>query len=144
MLRTGRISENDLKEVAVLEAEIFSDAWSRKGLAETLEQPGAVIFGVWEDEMLAGYVILYFVLDEGEIERIAVRKALRRRGAARMLFECVLEFCREKRIERLFLEVRRSNVAAQAFYRRCGFQENGIRKNFYTNPSEDAILYIWN
>ncbi len=91
MFRTGRISESDLKEVAALEAEIFSDAWSRKGLAETLEQPGAVMFGVWEDEMLAGYVILYFVLDEGEIERIAVRKALRRKGAARMLFECVLE-----------------------------------------------------
>ena len=92
MFRTGRISKSDLKEVAALEAEIFSDAWSGKGVAETLEQPGAAMFGVWEDEMLAGYVILYFVLDEGEIERIAVRKALRRKGAARMLFECVLEY----------------------------------------------------
>lgn len=140
MLRADRISEQELEQIAGLEREIFSDAWSRKGLLDTFRQSGAVIFGVWEEREFAGYAILYFVLDEGEIPRIAVKEAFRRRGAASILFQKILEFCQKKGIDTLFLEVRESNAPALNFYRKCGFKENGIRKNFYTNPSEDAIL----
>lgn len=143
MLHTDQIREKDLEELAALEQEIFPDPWSKKGLEETLGQPGAVIFGVWEEEILAGYVIFYYVPDEGEIARIGVARPFRRRGAAGMLFERLLMFCAERGVEKLFLEVRESNAPARAFYRKCGFKENGIRKKFYTNPSEDAILMDW-
>lgn len=140
MLRTGEICEQDLAQIAELEQEIFSDAWSIRGVTDTFRQSGAVIFGVWEEEELAGYAVLYFVLDEGEIPRIAVKESFRRRGAAGMLFQKIRSFCVEKGIRNLFLEVRESNAPALTFYRKCGFKESGIRKNFYTNPSEDAIL----
>ena len=90
--------------------------------------------------MLIGYVIFYYVLDEGEIARVAVDPAYRRKGAAARLLHAVEDFCEEKGIDRLMLEVRKSNVPAISFYREYGFAEDGIRKNYYKNPVEDAVL----
>lgn len=129
-----------LLEIAGLEKEIFPDPWSEKSLAETLKQPQAVIFGVWEDGMLAGYVILYYAMDEGEIARIAVKDSFRRRGAARAMLLKLEEFCRESGVDRLFLDVREGNSPAIALYEGYGFKKDGIRKRFYVNPTEDAIL----
>lgn len=140
MLCIQRAGEKDAGEIAALEGEVFSDAWGRQGVCDTLKNPGASIFCAWEEGQLIGYLILYFVLDEGEIARIAVRKPSRRKGAAGKLLGRALEFCAEKEIRTLFLEVRKSNAPAIAFYRKWGFKEDGIRKNFYTDPPEDAIL----
>lgn len=134
------VQESELAEVAELEREIFSDAWSKKALIETYSQSHTVIAGAWQDERLLGYVILYYVMDEGEIARIAVRSSARRQGVAGRILSYIEEFCKERDGERLLLDVRESNVPAIAFYRKCGFKKDGIRKNFYTNPTEDAIL----
>lgn len=139
MLEVRKVCREELFQVAQLEREIFSDAWSEQALLDTWEQQ-AVILGVWDGRMLAGYLILYYVPDEGEIVRIAVKEALRRQGAAGMLLLYAKEFCREKEVEKLFLEVRESNVPAITFYKKHGFRADGIRKKFYTNPTENAIL----
>ena len=86
MIKVSLISENDIAAVAALEKEIFSDAWSEKSIRETYEQSHALIIGAWEEETLTGYVIFYYVLDEGEIARIAVAPQCRRKGVAARLF----------------------------------------------------------
>lgn len=125
---------------AALEQKIFSDAWSLSGLAETFEQEHTLLIGAWEGEKLAGYVIFYYVLDEGEIARIAVDQTFRRKGVGRCLIGALEVACEEKGINRILLDVRKSNESAREFYRKTGFSEDGSRRGFYTNPSEDAIL----
>lgn len=131
---------SDLPEIAALESEIFSDAWSLKSLEETWNQKNAVIFAAKTEEKIAGYLIFYYVLDEGEIARIATATSVRRQGAAGRLFREFVSFCQDQQITRIMLEVRESNEAARRFYEKCGFKEDGIRKNYYENPQENAIL----
>ena len=69
---------NEIADVAALERHIFSDAWTENGIRETLCQENGIVLGIWKGEFLAGYVILYYVLDEGEIARIAIDSACRR------------------------------------------------------------------
>lgn len=135
------LEETDLPRIADLELAIFPDAWSLPALQESLRQKSRTWFrGIWLEGLLIGYVIFYYVLDEGEIARIAVDPAYRRKGAAARLLHAVEDFCEEKGIDRLMLEVRKSNVPAISFYREYGFAEDGIRKNYYKNPVEDAVL----
>lgn len=131
---------NEIADVAALERHIFSDAWTENGIRETLCQDNGIVLGMWKGELLAGYVILYYVLDEGEIARLAVEPACRRQGVAGSMLEHLGKICKEKGIWRLLLEVRTGNEAARSFYKKCGFTEDGVRKGYYTNPCEDAIL----
>lgn len=135
------LEETDLPRIADLELAIFPDAWSLSALQESLHQKSRTwLGGIWLDGLLIGYVIFYHVLDEGEIARIAVDPVYRRKGAAARLLHAVEDFCEEKGIDRLMLEVRKSNVPAISLYREYGFAEDGIRKNYYKNPVEDAVL----
>ena len=136
------ISEADfpeLPEIAALEREIFPDAWSLKSLEETWKQ-NAAIFVAKTKEGMAGYLIFYYVLEEGEIARIATAHSVRRQGAASQMFRKLLDFCREQKITRIMLEVRENNEAARQFYGKCGFTKDGIRRNYYENPKENAVL----
>ena len=135
-----KISENDIEAVAALESGIFPDPWSAKSIKETHENNSACILGAYKEEVLIGYVIFYYVLDEGEIARIAVSPSYRRQGVADQIFMGLIDFCRRKDIERILLDVRISNEPAIAFYRKSGFADDGIRKNFYDNPKEHALL----
>ena len=140
MTEIRRISGNDIDAVASLEAEIFPDPWSVKSIKETCENQNACVLGAYKKGKLIGYVIFYYVLDEGEIARIAVSPLYRRQGVAEQIFAGLLAFCAEKNIERILLDVRISNEPAIAFYRKAGFADDGIRKNFYENPKEHALL----
>lgn len=132
--------KQDAARIAALEREIFQDPWTENGIRETLCQNNTAVIGAWKDGKLAGYVILYYVLDEGEIARIAVDSQNRRQGVAGLLFERVLEVCGCRGIARLMLEVRESNEVAIAFYRKCGFTRDGLRRGYYEKPKEDAVL----
>ncbi|MCQ2508663.1 MAG: ribosomal protein S18-alanine N-acetyltransferase [Dorea sp.] len=134
------IDETDIPKVAELEKEIFSDAWTEGGIKESFEQKQARIAGAYVDGELKGYLIIYYVLDEAEIARIAVSEDARRLGLAGELMDWLLAFSEEHDIERILLDVRESNVAARAFYTKWGFQIDGIRKRFYTDPVESAVL----
>ena len=130
----------DLSEIAALEKKIFPDAWSLKSLEETWNQKNAAIFVAKTEGKTAGYLIFYYVLDEGEIARIATAHSMRRQGAAGQMFRKLLAFCQEQKITRIMLEVRENNEAARRFYEKCGFTEDGIRRNYYENPKENAVL----
>ena len=140
MLSIKRIKEEDLEIIAAFEKEIFPDSWGMIGLKESLYQNHTVLLGAWEEEKLVGYVIFYFAADEGEIARIAVEPSMRRKGVASHLLLELENICEEKKIVKMLLDVRETNETAIEFYKSHGFTEDGIRKNFYTKPVEDAVL----
>lgn len=140
MLTIRRMKESDIPEVARLEKEIFPDPWSEGAISETFEQEHTLLLVAYEDRKLIGYLILYFVLEEGEIARIAVIPECRRQGVgARMLLE-LEDLCEDNGITKLLLDVRESNETAISFYTSYGFVQDGVRRNFYSDPQEDGIL----
>lgn len=140
MLTIKEIEKKDIKRIHQLETEGFPDPWSIAGIGESLEQPCTVLLGAWLSDLLAGYVICYCAADELEIARIAVDPAVRRKGTAASLLAALKDICLERGIRKILLDVRQSNKAAIRLYEKAGFIRDGVRKNFYTQPAEDAIL----
>lgn len=140
MLEIREIKEKDLTKLARMEENIFSDAWSLEGLRDSFRNPQTILLGAWDSDSLIGYVIFYHVLDEGEIARIAVDESRRRLGVARELLTELGNICEDKGISRWMLDVREHNLAAISFYHSYGFVQDGMRKNFYTDPAESAVL----
>lgn len=98
------------------------------------------VFAAFRGEKVAGFAILSTVLDEAEILEVAVAGNLRREGIASGLMSEILEWCKKNGISQIFLEVRESNFPAINYYKKFGFSGNGFRKNYYRNPSENAVL----
>ena len=133
-------TEIDIKYIAELEEKIFSDAWTEKSVQDTFEQKQAFITVAEDEGEIVGYCIVYYVMDEAEIARVATCETVRRKGIGKGLLQYTCDCCREKQIERLMLDVRESNEGAIAFYKKHGFQTDGIRKHFYEMPKENAVL----
>lgn len=140
MLNVRNMVPADGQEVAKLEMQIFSDAWSEKSILDTLKQSQAFIVVAEQGNAIVGYCIVYFVLDEAEIARVAVDASLRKQGVGQELLRKTCQICKEKGIERLLLDVREGNENARRFYQAFGFEVDGLRKNFYDNPKEHAVL----
>lgn len=140
MLSVRSMKIADGEAVSELEKQAFSDAWSEKSILETLEQPQAFILVAESGDEIVGYCIVYFVLDEAEIARIAVKSSRRRQGVGQELLRATCRICIQRGIARLLLDVRESNSGARTFYSEFGFEEDGVRKNFYQNPQEHAVL----
>lgn len=135
------MEEKHLSALAALERICFSDPWSENAFRAELGNPGAR-FMVAQDSagMLLGYLGLHYVLDEGYIANIAVDPLFRRQGIGSALLEDAADFARQAGLAFLTLEVRKSNLGAQALYREHGFCPVGVRKNYYRDPAEDALL----
>ena len=140
MIAFREMQHTDAAAVAKLEKELFSDAWSEKSITETLEQENTFCFIAEDKTEIFGYILVYYVLDECEIARIGVAPAMRRQGIASFLLHELVMFCYAYSMNRILLDVRESNEAARAFYKSRGFLEDGVRKNFYENPKESAVL----
>ena len=135
-----RMREEDLADVARLEKEIFSDPLSENAIRDSMEQSQMLLLSALEDCVLVGYLIVYYVLEDGEIARIAVESDFRRNGVASRLLKELAFICADNGVNKLLLDVRESNESAKAFYKKKGFVLDGVRKNYYTNPTENAIL----
>ena len=136
------MTADHLEELEKLERICFSRPWSRKMLAEELENECAA-FLVAEDAAtgkVVGYAGLLVVADEGYITNVAVFPAYRRRGIATQLIQVFINFAKGNRLAFLTLEVRPGNAAAIALYQGFGFKEAGRRKNYYDLPKEDALI----
>lgn len=130
-----------LPQLTALERICFpADPWSETLYRAALDNPAvAILLAQGEDGALLGYAVLSTVLDEGNLDNIAVAPEARRRGVADALLDVLTGFGREH-LTTLMLEVRASNVAAIALYKKHGFAAVGQRKNYYDAPREDAIL----
>ena len=134
-------TESDLAAVAALERRWSSEPWSEQGFYEFCRQKNAHLLVLYDKEKLIGYLALRNAADTGEIDTFAVAPEYRRRGAGRALLSFALDFAAKNGAAQVFLEVRESNESARSLYESLGFAVCGIRKRFYQNPTEDAILY---
>lgn len=139
-----RIMQNDdLKRVTEIEQSIFSLPWSLKSFQDSICQKNTIFLVAESEESgIIGYCGMYFLFEEGEIVNVAVDEKHRRKGAGEQMLLELFQAGHEKSVERFLLEVRKSNEPAIRFYKKLGFQESGIRKNFYEKPSEDAVI-MW-
>lgn len=133
----------DAVALATLEQSIFADAWSAAQYATLLGQKHFVAAGSWRGTDLLGFVSAYSIEKEMEIVNVGVRADLRRQGLALDLLYFFLDQAQDRQVERIFLEVRVSNRAALGLYARTGFVHTGLRKGYYTNTGEDALLLTW-
>lgn len=130
--------EGDLSSLLAMEAECFRTPYREEALRPMLSQSFEKNYLALSDGEAVGYLLATMIAGESEILRIAVRKEMRGRGVARALLSRLLEELPEDTA--YFLEVRRSNAAAIALYTAFGFEGYAERKNYYKNPSEDAVL----
>ena len=136
--------EELLPQLQQIEQRSFSVPWTEAMLRLQLD-PNSHVFLTAETEegLVAGYVGMMYVLDEGYISNVAVAPEHRRRGVADLLLDALAERARELRLRFLTLEVRRSNGPAIALYQKHGFSVVGQRKDYYEKPREDALLMTW-
>lgn len=137
-----KMQTEDLTEVCRIEKENFSLPWSEKSFLESMERKDTVFLTALIGEEVAGYIGCYCIAGTGEITNVAVKSTHRRKGIGGMLLEKLYEEGAALETCEFFLEVRESNEAAIALYSRQGFAKEGIRKNFYEKPIENAVI-MW-
>jgi len=130
-------TEADLPAIAALERRCFADPWSADSFRAFL--PGVALLAE-DGSGLLGYVFALHAADVGEILNVAVAPEARRRGVGAALVERACAFLVGLGADTVFLEVRESNVAAQALYRGLGFSAVGRRRRYYRRPLEDALV----
>ena len=133
-------TQKDAEILAEIEAAVFSDAWSLAAMKGHLDGTCSVALLLTADGVPVGSLTGSLLAPEGEVYRVAVLPAYRRRGLARALLSAFLKAARAENVGELFIEVRASNSAAQGLYRSFGFTEYGVRHNYDKAPNEDAIL----
>lgn len=133
--------ERDLVRILRIEKECFTDPWSINLFRDALGEPHNRVFVLEEDEDgVVGYTVSVIVLDEGSLDNLAVTVSKRGQGGGRMLLENVLEDARKNGVKRFFLEVRSTNERAIELYDKAGFTRLSVRKSYYQDPVEDAIV----
>ena len=130
----------DLEQVMPIEEECFSVPWTENGFFTFLIRQDALFLVAEEDDEILGYIGILTVLDEGEITNVCVRPSARRRHVGARLLEELLGRVETGDVAVIHLEVRESNAAAIALYEKFGFVRDGLRRNYYEEPKEDALL----
>lgn len=136
-------NKEHLPLVAALEKITFSAPWTEKSLEFFLDELNFCAM-LLDDGELASYCTVTTVLDEAQIVNVATDPRFKRQGFAKSVLEYVFEECRKREISSVSLEVRESNEGAIALYRALGFEVLGKRKNFYADPTEDALVMVKN
>ena len=135
-----KASLEDLDAIEQIEQEAMSTPWSRQSF-ETAITAAHTIFLVAEDgTSVIGFAVLYLTPPEAELPDIVVASGYRGHGVGRELLTQLFVEARSHSVENIFLEVRISNAAAIQLYTGFGFEQIGTRKNFYSKPTEDALL----
>ena len=134
------MNESHVAQIAALEKQCFSDPWSENSVASELENPLSLWLIAEEDGAVCGYVGSQTVLDETDMMNIAVHPDCRRKGIAAALITELVSRLKARGSRVLRLEVRESNFSAIALYEALGFTQLGLRKNYYKNPKENALI----
>lgn len=133
---------DDISQVAEIERQIFSIPWSEKAFRNSMESDNTIYIVAKENDNVAGYAGMYLSFEEGNITNVAVNPLSRRKGIGEKIVRDILNRAYEKGVRDVFLEVRETNNVAIALYEKIGFKEEGIRKNFYDKPRENALI-MW-
>ena len=135
------VTPEDIAAIVAIEKVAFSDPWSARSFREALDEP-TVYFACARSDAgeVLGYVVAWFVADQGEVANIAVAPAGWGTGIGRALLDASLSEARSRGVATVYLEVRDSNERARRLYRSRQFEEIGRRRNYYRRPVEDAIV----
>ena len=138
------MTREHIGKIAELEKICFSTPWSESGLNEEIDNPQSHFIVAVEDQKILGYIGVQEIVGEAYITNIAVFPEYRRQGVARKLLEKAIDDAKQRECMFITLEVRKSNSNAIALYDKLDFKNVGERKNFYTNPTENAIIMTKN
>ena len=137
------MTESDIKEIAELEKECFSEPWSEESLKDELTNDTARFYVLRDNGKLLGYIGSNNICGEVYITNVAVSSDYRGKGYGKRLVNHLLKQSELEKALFVTLEVRESNKNAISLYEKCGFKKIGERKNFYSKPNEDAFIYTY-
>ena len=136
-ITVSEMRAEDCKAVAEIESECFSEPWSEEEFRRQIPLEIAKTYVAKDNDRVVGFINVWIVAGEIQLNNIAVTEAYRAQGIGRRLITFMEK---ENKADRCNLEVRVSNQAARGLYSSLGFEEVGLRKDFYREPSEDAVL----
>lgn len=134
------MTSQDIKAVVEVEQACFSHPWSEKSICDSFENNCNRFFVATENDAVVGYIGMSVMADEGYILNVAVLPQFRGKGFGKRLVEQVLCLAEKLNLVFVTLEVRVSNSTAISLYTSLGFEKVGERKNYYSNPVENALL----
>ena len=137
-----RLQLRDLNAIEEIEKRSYPTPWSRSMFASELSKPSSICVGSFDGEQLVGYVIVSRYVDAWHVMNVAVDPAYRRRGLAGRMLTTLFELTAHDQRRGYTLEVRVTNAGAIALYERLGFRASGIRRGYYTDNREDALI-MW-
>ena len=141
MIEVIEMGLEHLDRVCEIENKSFSMPWKRKDFEELIESEDSEYFVLLEDGFVVGVAGYTNQVMEGYINNVAVDEAFRGKGLSKYLLKALIKAGEKKGIYDFTLEVRVSNIRAIKLYEGFGFENYGIRKNFYEHPREDAYVY---
>lgn len=139
-MRIEKMTSGHLDDVYIIETECFSHPWSKQSLEEELNNETSLFLVAKEENEVIGYIGMSIVIDEGYIFNVAVREKYRNNGIATALINELVTYGKKNNFSFITLEVRESNLPAISLYSKFGFIKAGERKDYYSNPKENAIL----
>ena len=144
MITFRRLRTGDLPEIDAIERRSYGTPWSRSMFAGELAKPSSLCLGAFDSESdkLVAYMIISRYVDAWHVMNLAVAPGYRRRGIATSLLDRLFELTAADGRRGYTLEVRVSNTAAIKLYERVGFQPRGVRRGYYTDDREDALI-MW-
>ncbi len=131
-----------LAELADFSARFFAEPWSADSFSSELKKPNSAVFCAVYDDKICGVACIENQFGDGYLHNISVSPDFRRQGIGERLMNECTEFIKTSGAEKIFLEVRVSNVSAIKMYEKTGFKTVSTRKGFYSNPNEDAYSMI--
>jgi ribosomal-protein-alanine N-acetyltransferase len=137
-----RLSLADLGDIEQIEKSAYPTPWSRTMFASELAKPTSICLGAFEGDQLVGYIINSRYVDAWHVMNVAVDPDHRRRGIATRMLEALFEMTEHDGRRGYTLEVRVSNLGAVDLYERLGFERRGVRRGYYTDNREDALV-MW-
>lgn len=140
MMKVRKMTASDIFTVAAMEQRMFSDPWSVESFRSALKASNQFFIVAEQDDRIVGFAGMLCVLDEGQILDIAVDESYRRQGIACEMLRELMTYGIMHGLSLYTLEVRESNAPAIKLYRANGFSAVGRRKDYYTKPTEDAVL----
>ena len=140
MINVREMQIDDLEKVMKIENESFSIPWTETGFFTFLIRDDTLFLVAEEDENILGYIGMVCVPEDGDITNVAVDEKCRNKGIGKLLVGGMIERSAKRGVKNIFLEVRVSNAPAIHLYESFGFENVGVRKNYYEEPKEDAYI----
>ena len=141
-IKIRRMEREDIAAAVRIEQLCFTDPWSEDSYRATLLLPYAAYYVAETEGKVIGICGVRKILGEGEISNVAVLPAYRGQAVARRMLQVLLDEARQDEVRDFTLEVRAGNEAAIRLYTGLGFRQEGVRRDFYTQPNEDALI-MW-